>query len=254
MTTTLIIAIILMVSALTLYTIGVWSEKISGQLKKWHLALFWFGFIADTGGTTLMGKIAGGFSFNMHSIIGLAALSLMLIHAVWATIVLLKNDKETASKFHRFSIPVWGIWIIPFFSGLYLAMFGNTFTLESLIVSPEIHVSVGGFVLITSLVSFLTAGWLTWKKKPLRSLVSKIFIGTQILVMLQILVGIKLLDQGFGPLQSFGHYLSGIAPIASFMLFYWIRRTDKLSQTRLAATITGSATLFILITFIFANI
>jgi uncharacterized repeat protein (TIGR03987 family) len=253
MTTTLIIAIVLMVLALALYTIGVWSEKISGRLTKWHLVFFWLGFSADTAGTTLMGRMAGGFSLNLHSITGLAAILLMFTHAVWATIVLLRNDEEAASQFHRFSIPVWGIWIIPFFSGLYLAMFGNSLSLKSLVVSPAIHVSTGGFALIISIASFLIAGWLSWNKIPLTSFASRIFIGAQILIILQILVGIKLLDQGFGALQSFGHYMTGIAPLASFILFYWIRRTEKLSQTQLAAKITGSATLFILITFAFAN-
>lgn len=36
MSITLIIAITFIFSALALYTVGVWSEKISGRLKWWH--------------------------------------------------------------------------------------------------------------------------------------------------------------------------------------------------------------------------
>ena len=123
MTNTLIVAIIVMTTALILYTSGVWSEKFAGQLKARHLIFFWFGLIADTTGTTMMGKIAGGFSLNLHSLTGLTAILLMLFHTIWATIIVLQKNRKLAHQFHRFSIPVWGVWLLSFCTGLYLAMF-----------------------------------------------------------------------------------------------------------------------------------
>lgn len=118
----LIYAIISINLALLFYTIGVWSEKKQGKLKKWHLIIFWIGLAFDTLGTTLMGKIAnGGFKLNFHGITGLLAIILMLLHALWATYVLIKNDEKAKISFHKFSIFVWGIWLIPFLSG---AIFG----------------------------------------------------------------------------------------------------------------------------------
>lgn len=118
----LIFAIITITSALIFYTIGVWSEKVQGELKKWHLAIFYIGLIFDTMGTTIMSKIAsGGFKFNFHGITGLLAIILMLFHALWATVVLVKNDEKAKTNFHKFSIVVWIIWLIPFISG---AIFG----------------------------------------------------------------------------------------------------------------------------------
>lgn len=118
----LIYAILSITSALIFYTIGVWSEKKQGELKKWHLAIFWIGLIFDTLGTTLMSKIAnGGFQLNFHGITGLLAIVLMLFHALWATIVLVKNNEKVKANFHKFSISVWLIWLIPFVSG---AIFG----------------------------------------------------------------------------------------------------------------------------------
>lgn len=118
----LIYAVLSITSALLFYTIGVWSEKIQGVLKKWHLAIFWIGLVFDTIGTTLMGKIAsGGFQINFHGITGLLAIILMLFHALWATVVLVKNDTKAKINFHKFSIIVWLIWLIPFVSG---AIFG----------------------------------------------------------------------------------------------------------------------------------
>jgi len=123
----LIYAIITITLALVFYTVGVWSEKIQGTLKKWHLVLFWLGFIFDTTGTTLMSKIAGdGFILNFHGVSGILAIALMLFHAVWATRVLSKNDTNMKAQFHKLSLAVWLIWLIPFISG---AIFGMTYSL-----------------------------------------------------------------------------------------------------------------------------
>jgi uncharacterized repeat protein (TIGR03987 family) len=118
----LIYAIIAITTALVFYTIGVWSEKIQGKLKKWHLVLFCLGLIFDTLGTTLMSKLANdGFQLNFHGITGLLAIALMFLHALWAAIVLFKNNEKAKANFHKFSIIVWLIWLIPFISG---ALFG----------------------------------------------------------------------------------------------------------------------------------
>jgi uncharacterized repeat protein (TIGR03987 family) len=111
-------AIISITLAFIFYTIGVWSEKVQGKLKIWHLFIFFLGLIFDTLGTTLMSRIAqGGLQFNFHGITGILAIILMLFHALWATIVLIKNDENIKTNFHKFSIVVWLIWLIPFVSG-----------------------------------------------------------------------------------------------------------------------------------------
>lgn len=116
-------ALISMISALVFYTIGVWSEKIQGELKKWHLPLFYIGLAFDTFGTTLMSETTyTSFEFNSHGIIGLFAVILMFLHALWATNVLIKNDKKAKATFHEFSIAVWSIWLIAFISGAILGM------------------------------------------------------------------------------------------------------------------------------------
>lgn len=119
----LLYAIIFISLALVFYTVGVWSEKIQGVLKNWHVIIFWLGLICDTSGTTIMGKIAnGGFLYSFHGITGLLAILLMLFHVIWATIVLVRKDKEMMKNFHRFSILVWFIWLIPYISGMVFGM------------------------------------------------------------------------------------------------------------------------------------
>ena len=118
----LVYAILAITLALVFYSIGVWSEKIQKDLKIWHVCIFWVGFVFDTTGTTLMSKIAkDGFQLNFHGVTGVLAILLMLIHAVWATRVVVKNDPKARNNFHKFSIFVWLIWLIPYLSG---AIFG----------------------------------------------------------------------------------------------------------------------------------
>lgn len=118
----LAVAIVSMISALTLYSVGVWGEKFSGWLKPWHLGFFIAGLVFDTTGTTIMSEIAGQLQMNMHGITGLAAILLMLGHAAWAGYVIWKKRDDLRASFHRLSLFVWTLWLVPFVSGMVMAM------------------------------------------------------------------------------------------------------------------------------------
>lgn len=126
----LIIAIVFITSALILYTIGVFGERKAKTLNKKHVLIFWCGLVCDTLGTLTMGEIARSsstidtlpFTQNLHGITGFLAIVLMLFHAVWATYVLFKGDEEKKRFFHKFSIVVWLIWLIPYFIGVFIGM------------------------------------------------------------------------------------------------------------------------------------
>ncbi len=118
----LIVAIVSMLVAVTFYTLGVWGEKRAGRLSPRFLSLFWLGLVFDTAGTAAMSKIAGSFSFNVHGVTGAIAIVLMLAHALWASVVLARRDEKAMTGFHRYSVVVWSIWLVPFFSGMALAM------------------------------------------------------------------------------------------------------------------------------------
>lgn len=126
MTGTLMAAIIAITLALVFYTIGVWSEHRSRKLKKIHLIFFWLGLCMDTTGTLLMGQIAERSMFSgemsLHSVTGALAIILMIVHAVWATVVLIKNNEGSAKKFHKFSLAVWAIWLVPYILGMIIGM------------------------------------------------------------------------------------------------------------------------------------
>jgi uncharacterized repeat protein (TIGR03987 family) len=118
------LATIIITFALVFYSIGVWSERIAGELKKWHLIFFVLGLIFDTWGTGLMIEFSGGLGFDLHGVTGAIAIILMFIHALWAYLVLRKNDEKAIKNFHKFSVVVWFIWLIPYFSPMFFAVGG----------------------------------------------------------------------------------------------------------------------------------
>jgi uncharacterized repeat protein (TIGR03987 family) len=120
-------AVILITSALVFYSIGVWSEHLQRVLKWWHAGLFALGLTCDASGTYLMTQLAvsgeaqaGGIGGGLNAVMaatGAAALLLMVIHLGWAVIVLLRNRDVEKKRFHKFSLLVWSIWLVPYFTG-----------------------------------------------------------------------------------------------------------------------------------------
>lgn len=117
--TTLVYAIVFINLACVLYTIGVWAERFQRRLKWWHTYFFISGFACDTIGTSAMSLISGSlFKLTFHGITGNIAILLMLFHAIWAILVLAKKNEKMIVNFHRFSIVVWVIWLVPMISGM----------------------------------------------------------------------------------------------------------------------------------------
>ncbi|MGB6122746.1 MAG: HsmA family protein [Bacteroidota bacterium] len=122
--TLFIVSTVLITLALLFYSVGVWSERIARYLKSWHVAAFWTGFFFDVSGTLAMHRLAEG-SFdllNAHTLTGQIALWLMLAHAIWATRVVRNGSREVRRGFHRYSLFVWLVWLVPYFGGMYLGM------------------------------------------------------------------------------------------------------------------------------------
>jgi uncharacterized repeat protein (TIGR03987 family) len=120
----LIASAILITFALVFYSVGVWFERIARYLKLWHVVAFWTGFLFDVSGTLAMHQMAEG-PFDLlepHTLTGQIALWLMLAHAIWATRVVRSGTSEARRGFHRYSLFVWLVWLIPYFGGMYLGM------------------------------------------------------------------------------------------------------------------------------------
>jgi uncharacterized repeat protein (TIGR03987 family) len=120
----LILSSTLITLALIFYSLGIWAERIARFLKLWHVVTFWIGLFFDISGTCTMHLMAKSeFNFlEAHTFTGQIALWLMLAHAVWATYVVRRGSEKLRTDFHRYSIIVWLIWLIPYFGGMYLGM------------------------------------------------------------------------------------------------------------------------------------
>lgn len=117
----LIVPAIVMSLAFVFYTAGVWAERAARNLMPWHVWLFWTGIACDTTATEMMFRMLreqGGVRDWVHTLTGAAALGLMAAHAVWATWTLLRGSEAARRGFHRFSVAVWTLWLVPYLGGM----------------------------------------------------------------------------------------------------------------------------------------
>ena len=125
MSPTLATSIVAITAALVLYTVGVFWERRTGRLTRAHVVVFWLGLACDALGTSMMGRLAGGSSApGFHAVTGALAMALMAFHAAWATRTVAVGTERARRDFHRLSIVVWAIWLVPYASGMVLGMAG----------------------------------------------------------------------------------------------------------------------------------
>lgn len=123
----LLLSIALITAALVLYTLGVWTEHRAESLHWRHAALFAGGLTFDSLGTAAMAQIAasggmrtaggGGALMAVMGITGGLALAVMAVHLAWAIVVLIRNRESEKAAFHRFSLGVWALWLLPYATG-----------------------------------------------------------------------------------------------------------------------------------------
>ena len=97
--------------ALAFYTIGVFWERSA--------------LACDATGTSLMSVIARSSAAPVspvHLVTGTLALLLMLAHALWAIVVLVRHDEGLQQGFHRLSTGVWLFWLVPYACGLLMGI------------------------------------------------------------------------------------------------------------------------------------
>ena len=73
---------------------------------------------------------------------GLLAIILMLFHALWATFVTVRGSEQSRRGFHKLSICVWLIWLIPYCAGLFIGIpvfhFGDAAVLAFSVCIPAL--------------------------------------------------------------------------------------------------------------------
>lgn len=127
-------AIVLISAALACYTLGVWAERREGTLRGRHVAAFVTGLAFDAIGTGVMGAIAraggavttgpAGALNAVMSATGALALAVMALHTAWAIVVLVRDRAAERRSFHRLSVGVWALWLVPYMTGMAGSMAG----------------------------------------------------------------------------------------------------------------------------------
>lgn len=118
------LSVVLISAALVAYTCGVWAERRAGTLTRTHAGLFGAGLVFDAAGTLVMTRIAAAGAVSdsvltaVMTLTGALALGLMGIHLAWALAVLARDRFRERAVFHRFSLAVWGLWLVPYVTGM----------------------------------------------------------------------------------------------------------------------------------------
>lgn len=116
----LIFPSIVMSAAFVFYTAGVWAERAARDLRPSHVVAFLLGWGFDAWGTWLMEqmRLAGRESGLVHGVTGASAFALMGLHALWAAWVLWRGSDNARGGFHRYSVAVWALWLVPYLGGM----------------------------------------------------------------------------------------------------------------------------------------
>lgn len=120
--------------------------------------------------------------------------------------------------------------------------------IDQIWVPPTVHLWVGVAVLVSTLLSVVVTFSFTWRKQKFNRTVHTVLLLAQASLMVQGLVGIKLLDQGLGPLQLYIHYLGGLGAFFFYLLMYWLPKSTA-EKKWVAVGLTGLAFLFAFMTF-----
>lgn len=119
----LIFALVFTIIAFIFYTVAVWETKKTNTINNKQLAFFWLGVILVTISLFFMSQLNMDVQGSMfHKFFGYLSILLMFVHTIFATIVVKFEREDLSKKFYEYSLIFWGLWLIPFISGMMLGM------------------------------------------------------------------------------------------------------------------------------------
>lgn len=124
--------------------------------------------------------------------------------------------------------------------------------LDRLVVPPSVHVAVGITVVLAALIATALVVRLALQKRPLNAAAQVALAVTQLALLAQLLIGVKLLDQGMGVMQLYIHYIGGITPLGLFLAMRWLPAFEK-HQTRITAVVSVITLISVVMTLTIGN-
>ena len=109
--------------------------------------------------------------------------------------------------------------------------------LDNVIVDRSVHLGVGVAVMVAMVAATALVLHHAWRREPIGRAAGAALVMAQLVLALQMLIGIKLLDQGQGIVQLYIHYVGGLLPLGLFLVAGWLARGDSERSTRLLAAL-----------------
>ncbi|CAN5436689.1 hypothetical protein BH10ACT1_BH10ACT1_36270 [soil metagenome] len=110
--------------------------------------------------------------------------------------------------------------------------------IDNLILQPAVHRTSGVIVLVAMVAASAYLAKLAFAGKRMDRNGRILLAVAQVMLMVQALLGIKLLDQGMGANQLYIHYVGGLMPLGFFLAAGWFGRSDSATRTRVLAALT----------------
>ena len=121
--------------------------------------------------------------------------------------------------------------------------------MDEVIVSPTVHLTAGVGVLLTSLGALAVTGQGVRVRRAFGRPEHAALVLAQLALLVQALIGIKLLDQGFGTVQKYVHYLGGVGALGLLLLNHWLPPLPAQAQTRRALWLAAASFAFVVLSF-----
>lgn len=122
--------------------------------------------------------------------------------------------------------------------------------IDNLIIDTSVHLVMGVVVVAAMIVATTLVGVNAWRGQPVGRPAMLSLVAAQVALAVQLLLGIKLLDQGQGIVQLYIHYVGGLVPLGVFLVAGWLARGDTPRSTRLLAVLLAVGCLSALMAFV----
>lgn len=95
--------------------------------------------------------------------------------------------------------------------------------IDNVIVAPWVHRLNGALTVAALLAAAIWLTRLALRRAPFDKVGQVLVVSSQVLLVVQALLGIKLLDQGMVVVQLYIHYVGGLLPLGLFLVLGWVR-------------------------------
>lgn len=110
--------------------------------------------------------------------------------------------------------------------------------IDNIFLSPVVHRTTGMLVILAMVLATAYLVWLALTRRPLDLPARLLVIAAELALIVQALIGIKLLDQGLGIAQLYIHYVGGLIPLGAFLAASWIAWRSPETHARALAVLS----------------